>query len=312
MFESMLEQVAGQTTAPGDVHWIGSMTGVRVCDFIYRPPLGAIPLTLSPGHFETLFCLQGSIHIRWKDGHNINLQEREILLISDLSQIQEIRWTKNFAQGVLVAVDAAKAHESLHQLCTLMGGSPLNISQVKEIMRRQNGCAIISQNAWNDAIFHTINDLTIKQRGQYCTFLAVELLYLLCCGNHILPWKSPSTYFDNHQINAARQVHAYILSHLDESMTIGRLAQMSHISSTLLKSCFRQLYGQPIHKYIQECRMRQAANLLTSTNQPILQIAISVGYESTSQFGALFKRYYRMTPSQYRKKMSEPVNFCPK
>ena len=58
----------------------------------------------------------------------------------------------------------------------------------------------------------------------------------------------------------------------------------------------------------------RAAELLCTTNQPIAQVASAVGYESVSQFGMVFKRQYRMTPSQYRRqfrrKMSKTGELC--
>ncbi|CZT55904.1 helix-turn-helix domain-containing protein [Solibaculum mannosilyticum] len=310
MFETILEQIADQNSSPETIHWVTSMTGVRVCDFACHSPLDSIPLILSAHHFEVLFCLQGSIRIEQTDGRSLTLQESEILLLFDLSQIQTVHWSDDFAQGVLVSIDTSKSYESLFQLCSLMGGLDFDPVQVEDVMRRHKGCAIISQNGWIDTVFHTAKQLSPDQRGRYCTFMTIELLYYLSHENDYFTYKSPFSYFDLHQVKTAQQVQDYILSHLDESLTIDRLSRMFHISSTLLKSCFRQLYGQPLHKYIQENRIRQAAKLLLSTNQPILQISAAVGYESASQFGALFKRYYQTTPSQYRKeakKMSKSV-----
>ncbi|MFQ8908341.1 MAG: helix-turn-helix domain-containing protein [Subdoligranulum sp.] len=53
------------------------------------------------------------------------------------------------------------------------------------------------------------------------------------------------------------------------------LSQQFRISGTALKSCFRQVYGVPIHQYLLEQRMAQAAELLTTTTQSVLQISYS-------------------------------------
>ena len=60
--------------------------------------------------------------------------------------------------------------------------------------------------------------------------------------------------------------------------------------------------------------MEKAASLLKSTPLSILDIAIAVGYSGTSQFVAVFKRTYHMTPSQYRAKhrkiLSDSGDLC--
>lgn len=315
MFEAMLEQLCRQRPLPGQFQWISSMEGVRVCDFTCALPARLILENETAKHYEALFCRQGGLRIDWTDGHHVSLGEREILLLSDLSKIQSISRIKEPMGGILIAVNAPQARGSLSQLCTLMGGLELDTLRVKELMCCQQGCMVIPQTSWSEVIFRTCKGLTVEQRGRYCTFMAVELLYLLSSGSQPLPRKIPCSYLDSHQLNVARQANTYILTHLDEALTIDQLTQILCVSSTLLKTSFRQLYGQPIRKYIQECRMRRAAELLSTTRQSVLDISISVGYGSVSQFGALFKRFYQVTPSQYRRKaeekLSNPVDFCP-
>ena len=89
--------------------------------------------------------------------------------------------------------------------------------------------------------------------------------------------------------------------HLDEKLTIDYLSRRFHISPTTLKSYFRSIYGQPIHRWLQIQRMKKAANLLYTSAMSILQVAQSVGYEGVSQFNVVFKRYYGVTPGEYRK-----------
>ena len=52
-------------------------------------------------------------------------------------------------------------------------------------------------------------------------------------------------------------------------------------------------------------RMDLAADLLRNTNQTVLQVAASVGYESASQFSQIFKRHYHLPPAQYRRQMAQ-------
>ena len=96
-------------------------------------------------------------------------------------------------------------------------------------------------------------------------------------------------------------------AHLEEHLTIEGLSRQFYISPTLLKRCFRQLYGKPIHSALRDYRMERAARLLTETDQPVVQIAAAVGYGSVSQFGVAFKERYRITPALYRRKERKKV-----
>lgn len=287
------------------------MEGVRVCEFDCTFPADWERPGLSPGHFEMLFCQRGRMTAHWADGRTLPLCGREILLLSSTPEMERFHWSEEAMKGVLVAVDSVLARKSLQQICGLLGGPELDAGQVRQLMERQRGCAVLERTAWSDGVFQAIQSLTPEQRRQYCVWKVAEVLYLLCCGG-ILRCKAPEIYYDRHQVGRVRQVHDYLIEHIHEPVTIERLSRQFQISSTVLKRCFRQIYGRPIRKYVQAYRMRRAAELLTNTRQPVQQISAAVGYESTSQFRAVFQQIYQMSPSQYRAKMSESIDSRPK
>ena len=95
-------------------------------------------------------------------------------------------------------------------------------------------------------------------------------------------------------------VKTYMQSHLSEKITIQLLCRQFSVSPTFLKENFRRAFGAPIHRWLVEERIRRARELICTTRMPIQQVALAVGYEGMSQFNAAFKRYYGMTPSQFR------------
>ena len=48
--------------------------------------------------------------------------------------------------------------------------------------------------------------------------------------------------------------------------------------------------------------LRKAAELLQHSNLSVLEISSQAGFNNLSNFNRQFKKYYQMTPSQYRKK----------
>ena len=60
------------------------------------------------------------------------------------------------------------------------------------------------------------------------------------------------------------------------------------------------VYGKNISEYAIDLRMREAARLLTDTNDSILKIGEAVGYAGQSKFAAAFRKYYGTSPRQYR------------
>ena len=98
-----------------------------------------------------------------------------------------------------------------------------------------------------------------------------------------------------------QEVASYMRCHLDERLTIDGLSTRFGVSPTALKKEFRRLYDQPLHAWLQEQRLTQAARLLRESTMTVLEVAQEVGYSSTSQFSAAFVRRFGHTPGQYRR-----------
>lgn len=301
IFETLLDRPTFTAISPNQVHWTTPMLGLRVCDFDCNPSFSPPPLQLDAQHFEALFCQKGQLQITMKNGQCVVVKQQEILLLSDPSQIASIHFSDNRLEGILVALAMPFSQQSLRQICALLGNIKIDIEQVHARMQAYDGCAVVHSSIWERAVFMTLQTLPLEERANYCIVKTIELLYLLCCDSPLLLPAPDLCYYDRHQIAVVQQVHAYLMAHFEEHLTIQKLAKQFHLSATVLKSCFHQLYGKPIHKYLRDYRMQRAAELLQSTTLPILQIASLVGYESVSQFGVVFKRYYCTPPSQYRK-----------
>lgn len=273
--------------------------GVRVCDFDCAPP-ERFPARPTHPHLETLYCCRGGLLLSLAGGRQVRLKPREILLLSDPAQVRSVQFADSRFAGILISFVCCEARHSLQGLCALFGGLTLDTRQVGALMAAHHGCAAgARQRLGQRGVLRAQGPARFRDRGQYCTLKAVELLYLLCRQS---PLVSPvaASYYDQYLTDAVQQVHAYMLEHLAEHLTIRCLAQQFHISPTSLKSCFRQLYGQPLHQYLQQQRLQRAAELLTSSPLSVMQVSVAVGYGSVSQFGVAFRRLYHLPPSRYR------------
>jgi AraC-like DNA-binding protein len=72
---------------------------------------------------------------------------------------------------------------------------------------------------------------------------------------------------------------------------------------TALKKLFEQVHHKSIHAYFKESKIVNAKKLLTHTNKNISDIAYEFGYANPSNFSASFKRYFSITPQEYRKQL---------
>lgn len=92
----------------------------------------------------------------------------------------------------------------------------------------------------------------------------------------------------------------YIEAHLTEKLDVDRVAAAVHYSKYHLHRLFTNAVGLTMHEYLQRRRLTEAAKLLVFSNQPILDIALTAGYESQQAFTAVFTAMYKMPPSRFR------------
>lgn len=291
-------------TQDGQAVWTGGMPGVQVCRFALdrEQTDRQIPVQGRPLHFETLFCLGGQLTIQPCRGEIYRVQAPGIFLLSDSSGLRACRCSGDLS-GVLVAVDAAAAKESLMQICATLG-LELDTSGVKRKMAAKSGGMVLADMPWTEAFFAHLQCLPQAAQARYCVFKAVELLYLLCSQDAaaVPPEAGAAGVYPPRLL----EVQAYLQAHLCEKMTIAHLCRRFAMSPTVLKSDFRRAFGVPIHSWLVQQRLKRARELLCTTQMPVQQVAQSVGYQGMSQFNAAFKRQYAMTPGQARK-MSQTV-----
>lgn len=94
----------------------------------------------------------------------------------------------------------------------------------------------------------------------------------------------------------------YIEAHLEEKLSLDRLAKEMNYSKFYLARTFREETGCTIYKYIQGRRLSLAAQKLAETKKPIVEIAYEANYNSQQAFTLAFQRLYQCTPQVYRKR----------
>ena len=285
--------------------WLSPMPGISVCSFTGGDQPREIPVYLEQAHAEVLFCISGSLNLQSTNGSQISLEPREILLLSDCSQIHSCRETEPVT-GIVIAVHQSAAMESLRELSARLGNLPLSMRRVGEMMSAAGGFRVVPASPWSRAAFYALRRIPREEQGSYCIMKVFELLYLMCSQSQetMAAQQDPGGSLNG----VAAGMKKYMEEHMDEKLTITELSHRFHLSRTACKSCFRSCYGQPIHSWLLDRRMERAAELLEHTKMPILQVAQSVGYTGVSQFNVAFRQRYGKSPREYRK-MSVSVVF---
>jgi AraC family transcriptional regulator len=98
-----------------------------------------------------------------------------------------------------------------------------------------------------------------------------------------------------------RTVRDYIHEHLADNLTLDELAASVALSRYHFARRFRVSTGTTPHEYVLQQRVARAQTLLTRTNYPLLDIALTCGFADQSHLNRVFKKHTGMPPGHYRK-----------
>jgi AraC family transcriptional regulator len=95
-------------------------------------------------------------------------------------------------------------------------------------------------------------------------------------------------------------VQLFIQNHLDEELSLERLARIAHFSPFHFHRIFKALIGEGVKEYVKRLRLERAAVLLKTTDRTVLQIALDAGYQAHEAFSRAFRDMFGITPSEFR------------
>jgi len=96
------------------------------------------------------------------------------------------------------------------------------------------------------------------------------------------------------------RVRAWIARDFHRPITGKALAHAAGLGLANLRRAFADRFGLTPRAYLEECRMRRAANLLQDTDSPIKDVAVQVGFEDPNNFSTAFKRFHGSCPETFR------------
>lgn len=107
----------------------------------------------------------------------------------------------------------------------------------------------------------------------------------------------------NNKANRVGEMLTFITKNCHNKLTTASLAKEFHLTENYLCYLFKSQTDLSPIEYINKFRVEKAATLLKNTNQSITEIALSVGFEDSSYFSRVFKKYMGTTPRQYKKSL---------
>ncbi len=96
------------------------------------------------------------------------------------------------------------------------------------------------------------------------------------------------------------QAKEIIINNISKPPSLSELSKLIGLNNNKLKRNFKELFGIPVFKFLQEERLNKAYELLRDNNMTIQETAWFVGYESLSSFSNAFQKKFGARPNEIK------------
>lgn len=123
---------------------------------------------------------------------------------------------------------------------------------------------------------------------------------ILVAATHIVTRRSTDTVaVEDPQLAVALR---FIRDHARESLAVPDVARACGLSRRVLEKRFRRMLRCSVLSEIRRVRVGQLCRMLAETNQPVAQIATTLGYTGSEHVARYFRQETGMTPLAYRRR----------
>jgi len=196
--------------------------------------------------------------------------------VSDEKEPWEYAW---------VEFDGSKAKELLFET-GLEYNHPVYVSQNA---RKQD--IMLSELLW---IVHNAKESPLELMGHFYVFLS----NLISSSSRFSRAQSPVA--GNQEMHFRKAVD-YLMRYYNRDLTIQEIADHCGVHRSYLFQIFRTFFGFSPLQFLIQYRIKKACELLRTTNLPVGEISVKVGYPNQMNFVRAFKRLTGSTPLKWRK-----------
>ncbi len=166
-----------------------------------------------------------------------------------------------------------------------------------------SGCVFSGENRESiNALFNEAFDVMQKEKPGY-EFIVRDRLSRICFSLFEKYGRSPNSQaavLDRDSLRV-RKMLDFIHENYSQDISLSEISAVSGISQRECLRCFKKTLQISPMQYLIKYRIMQGAELLLSDpGRNVSEVATCCGFDSPSNFTKMFKRYYTLSPREYR------------
>jgi len=254
---------------------------------------------LKTNYIQLYFCISKACKIAFNMEHcTINLSSNQTGLIYYKDNQSNLSY--ELVTGAELAIILIPL-KHFHSLFSSEDNSYFNFENIKlgkpiiEVKETKTSVKAIIHQLFNQKINESLKSLYIKGK-------VYELLSLYLNTNDDNGSTEQCPFMVNEEtVLKIKQVKDIITSELANPPSLEELSKIVGLNIKKLKMGFKDLYGMPVFTFLFHYKMEHAKKLLSQEGNNVNEVALQVGYSTSSHFIVAFKKKFGITPKQFTK-----------
>lgn len=246
------------------------------------------------------WCSEGLFELETMTGGTLVLEPGNLAVHDQRISKKTLIYHAPLFTGITLRIEYLRGAKSLQELPAT---AEIDFQALRERYTGESGCKIFSPDAAVRELLESIWQVDNRAKIERLRLKALELIVLLDATEQ--PNWQTHGYQQKKTTSALEPSLRMLSENLSERVTIEKAAKASGMSSSSFKDRFTKTYGMTPLTFRRQCRLQEAARLLSETDESIAQIAASVGYQNPSKFASAFATKYGITPSAWRSKETD-------
>lgn len=254
--------------------------------------------SLNDNYIQLYFCSTGKCSVAFNMEHcAINLTEGNSSLVYFKDEKMTVLFNlppKSELFAILISI------EYFHSLFSIEGNFLFNFNSFKI------GKPIIEPKETTTTIKIILTQLITKQTNENLRPIFIKGKVFELLSYYFSTQSDNDTehcpYIANEEtVSKIKHAKQIIIEEMNNPPSLGELAKIVGLNIKKLKTDFKEFYGDPVFTFLLNYKMELAKKLLQEQQLNVNEIAVHLGYSTSSHFIAAFKRKYKITPKQFSK-----------
>ena len=243
------------------------------------------------------YCREG--RVEWERGKDAYcyLGEKDVQFSAQSCYTGSYGFPTRHYHGFTVTIQAQEAQKGLESLRPYF---TFDLEKLYEQLIDRHGDLVVRASQQMEELFGSLDLLCQRGDREAMRLRILRLLLGISRSVTVLEPDQDRPYFPRTVVEKVRAIKKELCGDLNCHKTVSELAEEHQISETMLKRCFHAMYGNSVYAFVKEYRLQTAARELVTTDRPVMEIALEVGYENPSKFSAAFRSQYGQSPTAFR------------